>query len=66
MWFSPGTWVYATNKSDHHNISEILLKMALNNLALTQFIVLGLTQLELEPTIYCIHGKPLHHLSGYI
>jgi hypothetical protein len=31
---SPGTLVYATNKSDHHNITEILLKMkvALNTI----------------------------------
>jgi hypothetical protein len=29
-WFSPGTPVSSTNKTDHHNIAEILLKVALN------------------------------------
>jgi hypothetical protein len=44
-------------------ISEILLKMGLNNLAPTQFIVLGLIQLELEPMIYCIHGRHANHYT---
>ena len=29
-WFSPGTLVFSTNKTDHHKITEILLKVALN------------------------------------
>ena len=29
--FSPGTPVVSTNKTDHHDISEILLKVALKN-----------------------------------
>jgi hypothetical protein len=29
-WFSPGT----SNKTDHHDITEILLKVALNTIAL--------------------------------
>ena len=29
-WFSPGTLVSSTNNSDHHDITEILLKVALN------------------------------------
>jgi hypothetical protein len=28
-WFSPGTPVSSTNKTDHHDITEILLKVAL-------------------------------------
>jgi hypothetical protein len=32
-WFSPGTQVSSTNKPDHHDIAEILLTVALNNLA---------------------------------
>jgi hypothetical protein len=35
QWFSPGTPVSFTNKSDHHNITEILLKVALNTIAQT-------------------------------
>jgi hypothetical protein len=29
-WFSPGTLVSFTNKTDHHDITEILLKGVLN------------------------------------
>jgi len=35
LWFSPGTLVFFTNKTDHHNIAEILLKVALNTITLT-------------------------------
>ena len=31
-WFSPGTPVSSTNKTDHYNITEILLKVALNTI----------------------------------
>ena len=27
LWFSPGTQVSSTNKTDHHDITEILLKV---------------------------------------
>ena len=33
-WFSLGTLVSSTNKTDHHNITEILLKVALNSINL--------------------------------
>jgi hypothetical protein len=29
-WFSPGTPASSTTKTGHHNIAEILLKVALN------------------------------------
>jgi hypothetical protein len=29
-WFSPGTPVSSTNKTDRHDITEILLKVGLN------------------------------------
>jgi hypothetical protein len=32
LWFSPGTSVSFTNKSDCHDITEILLKVALNTI----------------------------------
>jgi len=32
QWFSPGTLVSSTNKTDRHNINEILLKVALNTI----------------------------------
>ena len=31
-WFFPGTLVSSTNKNDHHDITEICLKVALNNI----------------------------------
>jgi hypothetical protein len=34
-WFSPGTSVSSTNKTDHHDITEKLLKVALNTITLT-------------------------------
>ena len=34
-WFSPGTPVSSTNKTDHHEITKILLKVALNTITLT-------------------------------
>jgi hypothetical protein len=32
-WFSPGTPVSSTNKTDRHDIAEILLKVALNTIS---------------------------------
>jgi hypothetical protein len=32
QWFSPGTPVSSTNKTDCHDITEILLKIALNTI----------------------------------
>jgi len=34
-WFSPGPPVYSTNKTDRHDITEILLKVALNTIKQT-------------------------------
>jgi len=38
-WFSPGTSVSSTNKTDHHDITEILLKVALNTITLTLALI---------------------------
>jgi hypothetical protein len=36
LWqITPGTPVSSTNKTDHHDITEILLKVALNTITLT-------------------------------
>jgi len=32
LWFSPGTPVSSINKTDHHDITEIFLKVALNTI----------------------------------
>jgi hypothetical protein len=34
-WFCPGTTVSSTNKTDHHDITEILLKVAINTIKVT-------------------------------
>ena len=34
-WFSPGTQVSSINKTDQHDVTEILLKVALNTIILT-------------------------------
>jgi len=36
-WFSPGRPASSTNKTDRHDVAEILLKVALNAITLTQF-----------------------------
>ena len=33
-WFALGTLVFSTNKTDHHDLTEILLKVALNTIIL--------------------------------
>ena len=35
-WFSPGTTVSSTNKADRHDITDILLKVALNTMNINQ------------------------------
>ena len=35
-WFSPGNLVSSTNKSDRHDITDILLKVALNTINQTK------------------------------
>jgi hypothetical protein len=35
QWFSAGTLVSSTNKTDHYDITEILLKVALNTINLS-------------------------------
>jgi hypothetical protein len=41
-WFSSGTPVSPTNKTDHHDITEILLKVALNTINLNPNLKLPL------------------------
>jgi hypothetical protein len=38
LWFSPGTLASSTTKTGHHEIAEILLKVALNTKNLNQSI----------------------------
>ena len=50
-WFSPGTPVSSSNKTDHHDINEILLKVALNTIAPSHLFLLHkiLTDLMMKP-----------------
>jgi hypothetical protein len=36
QWFSPGTPASSTTKTDHHDIAEILLKVALKHQKINQ------------------------------
>ena len=42
LWFSPGTPVSSTNKTGDHNITEIMLKVALNTVNQTKRFMRGL------------------------
>ena len=48
-WFSPGTLVSSTNKIDCHDITEILLKVALNTINLTYSEQIHLDQIDFFP-----------------
>ena len=45
-WFSPGTPVSSTKKTDHQDITEILLKVALNTITLTPIPTFGVLNHE--------------------
>ena len=36
-WFSPGTPVSSTNKTERHDITELLLKVALNTITIADY-----------------------------
>ena len=40
-WFSSGTLVSSTNKTDHHDITKIFLKVAINTISLTSQLYAG-------------------------
>jgi len=40
QWFSPGPPVSSANKTDRHDINEILLKMVLNTITITVTMVI--------------------------
>jgi hypothetical protein len=49
-WFSPGTPVSSTNNTDRHDITEILLKVALNtiNQSINHICTLKLLQMHIK------------------
>ena len=52
QWFSPGTPVSPTNKSDRHNITEILVKVTLNTIHQTNPCILWNLSLLISETIF--------------
>ena len=65
-WFSPGTPVSSTNKTDRHDITETLLKVAINTINL--YKPLSLSELSfLSPNEYFFsHNMSLHPLEWLI
>ena len=69
QWFSLGTSVSSTNKTDRQDISEILLKVALNTINQTKpnyikcniFIVNGKRRRDLQCTVFIILKILLFH-----
>ena len=39
QWFSPGTLVSSTNKTDRHDIAEMLSKAPINTITITPFLL---------------------------
>jgi hypothetical protein len=57
-WFSPGTPVSSTNKTDRHDITEILLKVSLNTTTITHNFLYFLTTIaELYPNVNALHTR---------
>jgi hypothetical protein len=56
-WFSPGTLVSSTNKTDLHDIIEILLKVALTTIS---------HKPEVEHTNYVDRSSRIEIAQGYI
>ena len=65
-WFSPGTPVSPTNKTDRHDITEIVLKVALNTTTRTRYMVLNKyvnnNCISTMPLLYLINYDQIPHL----
>ena len=55
--FSPGTLVFSTNKTDHHNITKILLKVMLNTITnqLLELKSIAVEQLQKKKDMFLAH-----------
>jgi len=66
LWFSPGTLVSFTNKTDRHDITEILLKVALNTIKLNPNNKNKIAARHLGITVHLIYYKGITvHLIYY-
>ena len=62
-WFSPGTPVSSTKKTDRHDITEILLKVASNTITLAPMIMMYLT---LQSVRNCDRSVVFSGYSGFL
>jgi hypothetical protein len=56
LWFSTGTPVSFNDKIDHHDIAEILLKVALNTITLTLTLIIQIRTVISYFTLTLIFG----------
>jgi hypothetical protein len=64
-WFSLGTLVSSTNKIDHHDITEMLLKVALNTIT-TSIWVIKHSQRNVKLNVHSVNSILLVVLYMYI
>jgi hypothetical protein len=67
QWFSPGTPVSSTNNTDRHDIAEILLKVTLNTITLTQNqkeLIVKKDQINTPSTTPHLSEIRTHNISG--
>ena len=60
QWFSPGTPVSFTNKTDCHDITEILLKMSLNTITLKFYLILKCRYQEWDE----LNWNSMHYITS--
>ena len=53
-WFSPGTPVSSTNKTDHQDITEIMLKVVLNTINQTNFKIVWVNWCRVQHKIFSL------------
>ena len=67
QWFSPGTLVSSTNKTDHHYLTEILLNVVLNTinnvLLEVRFIMYSLALLNIIYSYKYLESDLIKYLS---
>jgi hypothetical protein len=63
-WFSPGTRISSTNETDCHDITEILLKVALNTIKKTKKQIQGSSIYKL-PESYILNSLSFNFHSSY-
>jgi hypothetical protein len=68
LWFPPGTPVSSSNKTDRHDIAEILLKVALSTITLSLTLLNGKNEVILlnHYTAIIFFSREHDLLSGYV